>query len=105
LRDFESAFSQPTWQKAQVLLAGTLLASGRRTVSAALRHAGLAEATNFSSYHQVLNRAHSFGARARADASFKVWSAPYRAASPQLQDAPQAAAEADDLLFKVGRDA
>jgi DDE superfamily endonuclease len=57
LRDFESAFSQPTWQRAQVLLAGTLLARGRRTVSAALRHAGLGEAADFSSYHQVLNRA------------------------------------------------
>ena len=61
LREFESAFSQPTWQRAQVLLAGTLLARGRRTVTAALRHAGLGEAANFSSYHQVLNRAHSLG--------------------------------------------
>ena len=76
LRDFESAFSQSTWQKAQVLLAGTLLARGRRTVSAALRHAGLAEAANFSSYHQVLNRAHSLGARALAGACCRLWSVP-----------------------------
>ena len=40
LREFESAFSQPTWHRAQVLLVGTLLARGRRTVSAALRHTG-----------------------------------------------------------------
>jgi len=58
LREFESAFSQPNWQRAQVLLVGTLLARGRRTVTAALRHAGLGEAADFSSYHQVLNRAH-----------------------------------------------
>ena len=28
LREFESAFSQPTWSKMQVLLLGTLLARG-----------------------------------------------------------------------------
>src|SRR5918994_7217594 len=34
---FESACSQPTWSKVQGLLIGTLLARGRRTVTAALR--------------------------------------------------------------------
>jgi DDE superfamily endonuclease len=54
---FESAFSQPTWRKIQVLLIGTLLARGRRTVTAALRQMGWHEASNFSLYHHVLNRA------------------------------------------------
>ncbi len=58
MREFESAFSQPTWHKVQVLLIGTLLARGRRTVTAALRHMGLRDERNFSLYHQVLNRAH-----------------------------------------------
>jgi DDE superfamily endonuclease len=57
LCEFESAFSQPTWSKIQVLLIGTLLARGRRTVTAALRQMGLREASNFSLYHHVLNRA------------------------------------------------
>ncbi|MEJ7711136.1 MAG: transposase [Pyrinomonadaceae bacterium] len=57
MREFESAFSQPTWHKVQVLLIGTLLARGRRTVTAALRHMGLRDERNFSLYHQVLNRA------------------------------------------------
>lgn len=57
LYEFESAFSQPTWSKIQVLLIGTLLARGRRTVTAALRQMGLREAANFSLYHHVLNRA------------------------------------------------
>jgi DDE superfamily endonuclease len=57
LCEFESAFSQPTWRKVQVLILGTLLARGRRTVTAALRQMGLGEASNFSRYHQVLNRA------------------------------------------------
>ena len=57
MRHFESAFSQPTWQHAQVLMAGTLLARGRRTVTAALRHMGLRDERHFSTYHQVLNRA------------------------------------------------
>lgn len=57
MRHFESAFSQPTWNKVQVLVIGTLLARGRRTVTATLRHMGLRDERNFSLYHQVLNRA------------------------------------------------
>jgi hypothetical protein len=54
---FQSAFTRPTWKKAQVLIAGTLLARGRRTVTAALRQMGLGQEEKFSLYHQVLNRA------------------------------------------------
>lgn len=54
---FQSAFTAPTWEKAQVLIVGTLLARGRRTVTAALRVMGRGEETDFSLYHQVLNRA------------------------------------------------
>ncbi len=57
MRHFESAFSQPTWNHVQVLVVGTILARGRRTVTAALRHMGLRDERNFSTYHQVLNRA------------------------------------------------
>ena len=57
LCEFESAFSQPTWSKIQVLIIGTLIARGRRTVTAALRQMGLCDASNFSLYHHVLNRA------------------------------------------------
>lgn len=57
LQEFETAFSRPTWRKVQVLLVGTLLARGRRTVAAALRQMGLHEATNFSLYHHMLSRA------------------------------------------------
>jgi hypothetical protein len=39
------------------LLTGTLLARGRRTVAAALRASGNAQAGNWSLFHQVLNRA------------------------------------------------
>lgn len=57
LCEFESAFSQPTWSKIQVLIIGTRIARGRRTVTAALRQMGLCETLNFSLYHHVLNRA------------------------------------------------
>jgi hypothetical protein len=57
LCEFESAFSQPTWSKVQVLIIGTLLARGRRTVTAALRQMGLHGASHFALYHHVLNRA------------------------------------------------
>ena len=36
LAPFQSLFSAPTWRKAQRLLIGTLLARGRRTITAAL---------------------------------------------------------------------
>ena len=40
-----------------ILLTGTLLAQGRRTVAAALGSTSNDMAANFSSFHQVLNRA------------------------------------------------
>ncbi len=57
LAPFQSLFSAPTWRKAQRLLIGTLLACGRRTVTAALRHTGQGDTASFSLYHQVFNRA------------------------------------------------
>jgi hypothetical protein len=40
-----------------VLVMEAVLAPGKRTVSACLRTTGRAEVKNFSSYHQLLNRA------------------------------------------------
>jgi len=54
---FQSVFTAPTWEKAQVLIVGTLLSHGRHTVTAALRQMGRGDQTDFSLYHQVLNRA------------------------------------------------
>ena len=54
---FRPLFTAPTWRKLMTLLTGTLLAQGRRTVAAALRASGNAQATNWSLFHQVLNRA------------------------------------------------
>ena len=57
LAPFQSLFSAPTWRKVQRLFIGTLLAHGRRTVTAALRHTGQDDTPSFSLYHQVFNRA------------------------------------------------
>jgi hypothetical protein len=46
-----------TWTKAQILLMGTILAPGKRTVTAALRVMGLKDNTRFAQYHHVLSRA------------------------------------------------
>jgi hypothetical protein len=54
---FRPLFTTPTWRKLMTLLTGTLLARGRRTVTAALRASGNAQAGNWSLFHQVLNRA------------------------------------------------
>lgn len=57
LTPFAVAFTAPTFRHVLVLVAGTLLASGRRTVAAALRAVGLGEERRFTTYHRVLNRA------------------------------------------------
>ena len=66
LAPFQSLFSAPTWRKVQRLIVGTLLARGRRIVTAApgsspgqalLRHTGQGNTPSFSLYHHVLNRA------------------------------------------------
>lgn len=54
---FRPLFTAPTWRKLMTLLTGTLLAHGRRTVCSALRLSGEQSASNWSLYHQVLNRA------------------------------------------------
>lgn len=56
LRAFRPHVTGPTWQNLLVLVMGALLAPGKRTVSACLRMTGRAEASNFTIYHQVLNR-------------------------------------------------
>jgi hypothetical protein len=57
LAAFQPAFTRPTWRKALLLVIGTLLAHGRRTVTVALRHVGLSHDPHFSCFHHVLNRA------------------------------------------------
>src|SRR5215212_68557 len=57
LAPFAPLFSKRLWQHVQVLLAGTILAPGKRTVASALRAAGLEEERRFCCYHRVLNRA------------------------------------------------
>jgi hypothetical protein len=56
LTPFAVAFTVPTFRHVQVLVSGTLLASGRRTVAAALRAVGLGDERRFTTYHRVLNR-------------------------------------------------
>ena len=57
LAPFAPLFSERLWRHVQVLLAGTILAPGKRTVASALRAAGLEDERRFCSYHRVLNRA------------------------------------------------
>lgn len=57
LAPFAPLFSRRVWRHALVLVVGTILAPGRRTVAAALRAAGLARGKRFERYHRVLSRA------------------------------------------------
>jgi len=54
---FAPLFSDRVWVHAQVLVWGTLLAQGPRTVASALRAMGKAEERHWTNYHRVLNRA------------------------------------------------
>jgi hypothetical protein len=57
LEPFAPLFSKRVFQHVQVLVAGTILAPGRRTVSSALRAMGLDQYKRFHRYHRVLSRA------------------------------------------------
>ena len=54
---FRSCFTAPVWNRVLVLVAGAVLAPGKRTVTQALRVMGLGEAPQFRRYHEVLGRA------------------------------------------------
>lgn len=53
---FRSLFSKKVFAHVKVLVAGTLLAVGRRTVCAALRVMGLGAERRFHKYHRLLSR-------------------------------------------------
>src|SRR5215210_1225671 len=57
LAPFAPLFSERVWRHAQLLLTGAILATGRRTVSSALRAMGLSQEKRFHRYHRVLNGA------------------------------------------------
>ena len=57
MRPFREFFTAPTFERLLVLLVGVVLATGRRTVAAALRVMGLSAAKDFARYHYVLNHA------------------------------------------------
>jgi hypothetical protein len=57
MNPFREFFTAPVWNHLLVLIAGIVLAPGKRTVSAALRVMGLGGAKDFARYHYVLNHA------------------------------------------------
>jgi DDE superfamily endonuclease len=65
LEGFVDLFTRPTWANLLLLLAGVILAPGRRTVTAALRILGRDRDHNFCTFHRILNRA-AWSSRATA---------------------------------------
>jgi hypothetical protein len=57
MQSFAVAFTRPTFDHVLTLMSGTVLASGRRTVTSALRAVGLMDERHHTTYHRVLNRA------------------------------------------------
>jgi DDE superfamily endonuclease len=56
MQPFSEGFTAPTWRRVLVLIVGTILTPGRRTVAAALRVVGLEQTADVTNYHRVLNR-------------------------------------------------
>ena len=54
---FAPVFSKSVWPHVKVLLAGAVLAPGKRTVTAILQIMGRSTHADFQTYHRVLNRA------------------------------------------------
>ena len=54
---FRPCFTAPVWDRILVLVAGAVLAPGKRTVTQLLRVMGLADEPSFRRYHEVLSRA------------------------------------------------
>ena len=54
---FRPCFTAPVWNRILVLVAGAVLAPGKRTVTQLLRVMGLADEPSFRRYHEVLSRA------------------------------------------------
>src|SRR6202165_5632644 len=65
LAGFADLFTRPTWSNVLVLLAGVILAPGRRTVTPALRILGRDRDPDFCTFHRILNRA-TWSSRAAA---------------------------------------
>src|SRR4030088_867930 len=65
LAGFADLFTRPAWSNVLVLLAGVILAPGRRTVTAALRILGRDRDPDFCTFHRILNRA-TWSSRAAA---------------------------------------
>ena len=57
LQAWRACFTAPSWEHVLVLVMGALLSPGKRTVTSCLRMTGRAEAANFATFHQILNRA------------------------------------------------
>jgi hypothetical protein len=66
LAPFAPLFSKHVWGHVQVLLAGAILAPGKRTVTSAPRAAGLEQERHFCRYHRVLKRAAWSGSKEAA---------------------------------------
>src|SRR4051794_39110182 len=81
LRPFAPCFTAAVRRHVPVLVAGALLAPGRRTVTAALRVTGLERSAGFAVHHRVLSAAR-WSARAVAHRLLLVLVAPPRPRRP-----------------------
>jgi hypothetical protein len=71
LAGFSDLFTRPTWSNVLVLMAGAILAPGRRTVTTALRILGREHDPGFCTFHRSLSRA-TWSSRAAAGHLLKL---------------------------------
>jgi len=78
---FARLFRRRIWPSARVLVVGSLIAPGKRTVTAALRVMGLEQARRFAYYQRVLNRA-QWSSRAVSCVLLGLWVATFAPTRP-----------------------
>lgn len=57
LVEFSPFFSRRVWERVLILVAGSILSPGKRTVTSCLRVLGMSREAHFQNFHRVLNRA------------------------------------------------
>ena len=83
LAAFAGLFTRPTWSHVLWLLAGAVLAPGRRTVTAALSILGREQESGFCVYHRILSRAR-WSARAAARQLLRLLVGTFLSAEAQI---------------------
>src|SRR3954463_14265917 len=102
IQTFAPLFDSRVWSYAQLLLAGAILAPGKRTITSVLGIVGLGHEKHFQNYHRVLNRARWSG---RTASPLTAWRSDCKAITDDGVTAYWRACESIDAFVSVWQNA